>query len=125
MFQRQYPTDSYIYVELARRIDYVFRTQIKQTPCTFILKYKKEHPECRLPEKLIYFLVTRRWTMVKAYPRFQTLNEICKLIGLEIWDFFLFADPDEMLKQKKVKHPTWKVQKHKKLTYNPDHKFGI
>jgi hypothetical protein len=63
--------------------------------------------------------------MVKAYPRFQTLNEICKLIGLEIWDFFLFSDPDEILKHKTVKHPTWKVQKNKKFNYDPDHKFGV
>jgi hypothetical protein len=124
MFQKQYPTDSYIYVEIARRIDFIYRKYVGQSPQAYLRAYKKQHPECRLPEKLIYFLVTRRWNMVKAYPRFQTFNEICKLVGFELWDLFMFIDPDEVPKHKKILPPKWKI-KTRGPAFDKDQKFGI
>lgn len=123
MFQKQYPVDSYIYVELARRIDFIYRKYVRQSPQSFISEHKKRNPECRLPEKLIYFLVTRRWSMVRAYPRFQTLNEICKLVGFEIWDIMNFNDPDKVAEIRGVKKTPYKHVRGQSQTISMDKKF--
>lgn len=123
MFQKQYPDDSYFFVEIARRIDFIYRKYVRQSPQAYIMEYKRRNPECRLPEKLIYFLVTRRWSMVKAYPRIQTLNEICKLVGFSLWDILSFTDPDVIAQQRGVKKCTWKVSRVKNQVFSPDQKF--
>jgi hypothetical protein len=123
MFQRQYPDDSYFYVEIARRIDFIYRKYVRQSPQSYISEYKKRNPECRLPQKLIYFLVTRRWSMVKAYPRLQTLNEICKLVGFELWDILSLNDPDRVAEIRGVKKSNFKLIRSKTQTISMDKKF--
>lgn len=112
-----FPTEAYIYKELAYRIDYLFKKHYGVTAIYAIKRFKKENKTADIPamEEVIRDIIRDKFRYYHNFPRLQKLDDICRIGGFSLLDVMFLVDPDTIKLDPIKKDIAWASFDKKKI----------